>query len=188
VQLSRRSQQKFADMAASLGTVRTIEDIYEAHGFVLPAGFQATEGRARRSVCEAAEAGIDLSDPTVFGRLLGVYLDAVDDWGRRGRDDWFGPASDPNDDPLLEDARALVPPLQRDGAPVDHDGNLVLGAAAPTFAVEVRPAERAVGVVGVPQTHRRGHSRGPSGGYRLGQRTRRQRLQVRARRLRRRVP
>ena len=57
-------------MAASLGTVRTIEDVYEAHGFVLPADFQATEGRARRSVCEAAEARIDLSDPTVSDRLL----------------------------------------------------------------------------------------------------------------------
>jgi hypothetical protein len=39
VQLSRRTQQKFADMAASLGTVRSIEDVHEAHGFVLPAGF-----------------------------------------------------------------------------------------------------------------------------------------------------
>jgi hypothetical protein len=134
VQLSRRSQQKFADMAASLGTVRSIEDVYEAHGFVLPAGFEATEGRARRSVCEAAEAGIDLSDSTVSDRLLRVYLDAIDDWGRRGAP-LFGPA-DPNEDPLLPDARALLRSLQRDGGPVDDEGNLVLGAAAPTLAVE----------------------------------------------------
>jgi hypothetical protein len=122
-------------MAASLGTVRTIEDVYEAHGFVLPPGFQATEGRARRSVCEAAEAGLDLSDPGVSDRLLRVYLDAVDDWGSRSAS-WFGPTPDPNDDPLLDDARALVRALQRDGAPVDDDGNLVLGANAPTLAVE----------------------------------------------------
>ncbi len=43
---------------------------------------------------------------------------------------------DPNDDPLLDDARALVRAPQRDGAPVDDDGNLVLGATAPTLAVE----------------------------------------------------
>jgi hypothetical protein len=33
-------------------------------------------------------------------------------------------------------ARALVRALQRDGAPVDDGGNLVLGAAAPTLVVE----------------------------------------------------
>jgi len=134
VQLSRRSQQKFADRAAGFGTVRSIENVYEAHGFSLPAGFEPTEGRARRSVCEAAEGGIDPSDPKVSDRLLHVYLDAIDDWGGSTFVGFGSAAAD--EDPLLPDARALVRSLQRDGAPVDDDGSLVLGASAPTLAVE----------------------------------------------------
>jgi len=134
VQLSRRSQQKFADLAAGLGTVRSIENVYEAHGFNPPTGFEPTEGRARRSVCEGAEAGIDLSDRTVSDRLLRVYLDAIDDWGRRTAG-WFSPA-EAGEDLLLPDARALVRSLQRDGAPVNDEGNLVLGATVPALAVE----------------------------------------------------
>jgi hypothetical protein len=108
VQLSRRSQQKFADLAAGFGTVRGIEDVYEAHGFDLPAGFVPTEGRARRSVCEAAEAGVDLSDATVSNRLLRVYLDGVDDWGRR-TSIAFGPLAG-DEDPLLLEARGWSAP------------------------------------------------------------------------------
>jgi hypothetical protein len=129
VQISRRSQQKFADLAAACGTVRTIESVYEAHGFVIPPGFVPADGRARRSVCEAAENGLDLSDPVVSQRLLRVYVDAIDDWGRN-TGGWFGPPKD-DEDPLLPDARALVRSLQRDGAPVDNDGQLVLGSTPP---------------------------------------------------------
>ena len=87
----------------------------------------------RRSVCAAAEDGIDLTDPTVTHRLLLVYLDGIEDWGRR--DNAFEPP-DVARDVFTDDARALVRSLQRDGAPIDDDGQLVLGSAAPVMAVE----------------------------------------------------
>ena len=109
VHVSRRSQQKFADLATSSATVRSIEALYDTHGFALPAHFTPEDGRARRSVCQAAEAGADLSDPTVSERLLRVYVDAIEDWGRRANLGWL-----PTDgeDPLVPDARALVRSLQ----------------------------------------------------------------------------
>lgn len=113
--------------------MRTIEQVYEAHGFEGPAGFEPVEGGMRRSLCDAAEAGHDFTNDAVGRRLLQVYLDAIDDWGRR--DTSFSPPKD-GEDPLVPDARALLRSLQRDGAPVDDDANLVLGAAAPVLAIE----------------------------------------------------
>jgi hypothetical protein len=133
VQISRRSQQKFADLAAGWGTVRTIENVYAAQGFDLPVDFEVPASGQRRSICAAAEASADLSDPAVQQRLLRVYLDGIDDWGRRGSG---GYGTLDSEDPLVDDARALVRSLQRDGAPVDEDGNLVLGLAPPVLPVE----------------------------------------------------
>jgi hypothetical protein len=133
VELSRRSRQKFADLAAGSGTIRSIEDVYAAHGFDLPNDFKPPEAGQRRAVCAAAETGVDAADPAVAQRLLRVYLDGVEDWGRR-KDLWGLP--DENADPLLEDARALVRALHQDGAPVDDDGKLVFGSAPPVLPVE----------------------------------------------------
>ena len=133
MELSRRSRQKFADLAAGSGTVRTIEDAYASHGFNLPTNFQLPEGAQRRAVCAAAEAGVDAADPAVAQRLLRVYVDGIDDWGRTNGL-WGLPAEDA--DPLVEDARALVRALQQDGAPVDDDGKLVFGSAPPVLPVE----------------------------------------------------
>lgn len=140
--LSRRSQQKFADLCANRGTVREIEQRYEAHGFELPPHFEPQEGRARRSVCDAAEASADLADAAVAQRLLRVYVDAIEDFGRKppGFDGYdFGPPRPPNappEDPLWDKARALVRSLRRDGAPIDENGELVLGAALPVLPIE----------------------------------------------------
>jgi hypothetical protein len=105
MELSRRSRQKFADLAAGSGTIRNIEDVYGAHGFDLPPDFKMPESGQRRAVCAAAEAGVDAEDPAVAQRLLRVYLDAVDDWGRR-KDLWGLP--DENADPLLEVVEFLL--------------------------------------------------------------------------------
>lgn len=107
--------------------------MYSAQGFELPSSFQLPESGQRRAVCAAAEAGVDPTDPAVAQRLLRVYLDAVDDWGRR-KDLWGLP--DECADPLLEDARALVRALQQDGAPVDDDGRLGFGSTPPVLPVE----------------------------------------------------
>lgn len=133
MEMSVRSRQKFADLAAGCGTMRTIEQVYEAYGFHVPAGFEPAPGGMRRSLCDAVEAGQDLANDAVCRRLLHVYLDAIDDWGRR--DASFSPLKE-GEDPLLPDARSLLRSLQRDGAPVDDDASLVLGAAAPVLAIE----------------------------------------------------
>lgn len=134
MQLTRRSQQKFADLCAAQGTVRSIEAVYEAHGFDLPVGFEPSEGGMRRSVCAAAEDGADLSDDRVQQRLLRVYLDGIDDFGRRP-DDVFVPRGQA-DDPLWPEARALVRSLQRDGAPIDDDARLTFASAPPVLPIE----------------------------------------------------
>ncbi len=77
-----------------------------------------------------------MTDPAVTDRLVRVYVDAIDDWGRRRADLCFASSDAEDEDPLLSEARALVRSLQRDGAPVDDEGNLVLAASAPALAVE----------------------------------------------------
>jgi hypothetical protein len=135
VQITRRSQQKFADLCAAHGTVRTIEAVYEAHGFYLPANFEPAQGGARRSVCAAAEHGADLSDGRVQQRLLRAYLDGVDDFGRPPTYVYFASAQE-TEDPLVPEARTLVRSLQRDGAPVDDDARLILAGGPPVLPVE----------------------------------------------------
>lgn len=133
VEISRRSRQKFADFAAGWGAVRKIEDVYAAQGFYLPPDFQLPEVSVRRAVCAAAERDIDPSDPAVSERLLRVYADAIDDWGRRNV------LWDPQDsgDPLVDEARVLVRALQNDGAPIDDDAKIVFrGEPAPILPVE----------------------------------------------------
>lgn len=83
VQISRRSRQEFADLAAAHGTVRTIEEAYAVEGFVLPPAFQVPEVGQRRAVCAPAERDIDPADSETAERLLRVYLAGIDDWGRQ---------------------------------------------------------------------------------------------------------
>jgi hypothetical protein len=142
VQLSRRSQQKFADLAADRATIRQIAHVYETYDFELPLDFEAEDGRARRSVCEAAEAGADIASPAVADRLLRVYVAGIEDWGRKppGFDTYAligtRPPNAPPEDLLWDNARALVRSLRRDGAPIDEDGYLVFGATPPVLPIE----------------------------------------------------
>ena len=111
MKISRRSQEKFADFAARHGTLDKIRDVYETRDLSLPEAFAPSSGRERRSLCEAAEAGLELSDPSVSERLLLAYVDAIEDWGKQG-------------DALVPEARALIRSLQRDGTPIDGEGRL----------------------------------------------------------------
>jgi hypothetical protein len=126
----RRSRQKFADFASGLGTIRTIEDVYAAHGFELPANFQLPPSGRRRAVCAAAEQGIDPNDAEAAERLLRVYVDAIDDWGHN-----TGVLGEPAEG-LTDSAQALVRALQRDGAPIGDDAKLVFIATATVIPVE----------------------------------------------------
>ena len=88
-------------------------------------------------MCEAAEHGIDLADPSVSEQLLRVYADAIGDWGISAGG-WVAPAG-AQEDPLLPEARALIRSLKRDGAPVDDEGKLAVRATA--LALPDLPAE-----------------------------------------------
>ncbi len=63
MQLTRRSQNKFADLAAQWGKVRAIEEAYEAHDFDCHLQLDPTMSGIRRATCAAYEDGIDLTDP-----------------------------------------------------------------------------------------------------------------------------
>jgi hypothetical protein len=132
--LSPRSQQKFAELCSDHGTVRAIADLYEAHGFDLPANFEPEQGRQRRSICAAAEAGADLNDPTACDRRLRVYVDGIEDFGRRPLGGFF-PAGE-EEGTLWPPAEVLIRALQRDGAPVDDEGNLTLGGTPPALPID----------------------------------------------------
>lgn len=131
VQITRRSQQKFADFAAAWGTLRTIENVYEAHGFSLPVDFELPSGGQRRAICAAMEQQLDATDPVIGQRLMRVYVDAIDDWGREGV---FSPHG--LGDPFNAEARAMIRALQRDGVPLDDDAKLTLGQSPPALALD----------------------------------------------------
>jgi hypothetical protein len=120
--ISRRSSNKFADLAAGYGVVRTIEQVYQAHDFYPPDYYEYPESGIRRATCDAHEAGIDRTDASVSARLLLVYADGIEDWGRR--DIGFITNTGAGDDPFVPDARALIRSLQRDGAPIADDGKV----------------------------------------------------------------
>jgi len=50
-----RSRQKFADLAASLGTIRQDRGRLPAEDFLLPADYDYPESGQRRSICAAAK-------------------------------------------------------------------------------------------------------------------------------------
>ena len=122
--VSERSQIKFANLCASWGTLRTIGDAFEAHGFDLaPEGGRRRQGE-RRTLVARYHAGVDWTDPSANERVLRVYADFVDDNAR------------PLGEPLPQPVQTLLRSLQRDGAPIDLEANIALGAAAISLPIE----------------------------------------------------
>lgn len=114
MRISKRSQQKFADLAAGYGTLAKIREVFLAEDFTEAPDIAVEQHGARRSQVDAFEAIIDLHDPDQQSRLLKVYLSAIEDWG-----------IDQSTGVLVEDARVLIKTLKRDGAPIDDNGNLI---------------------------------------------------------------
>lgn len=113
MRISKRSQQKFADLAAGYGTLNKIREVFHAEDFTESPGAVVEQHGARRSQVDAFETAIDFDDPDQQQRLLRVYLSAIEDWGFDYKGD------------LAEDARILIKALRRDGAPIDDAGNLI---------------------------------------------------------------
>jgi hypothetical protein len=70
---------------------------------------------------------VELDEPVTQRRLLDVYLDGIEEWGRATEQTWGLPHE--YDDDLVPEARDLVRSLQRDGLPVTEAGALAVGAA-----------------------------------------------------------
>lgn len=121
MQISKRSQRKFADYCTDRGVLRTIRDLFEAEDFVESEHYRddPTQGQ-RRNLVAAFHSSIDPESEDDQRRLLRVYLNAIDDWGRGYLDG-----------NLDSDSKALIKALRRDGAPIDEEGNLLEVGSSP---------------------------------------------------------
>lgn len=120
MRISKRTQQKFADFCTDHGVLRTIREVFEAEDFEESEFFSSPGMGERRSLVASFHSLINLADEAQQRRLLRVYLNAIDDWGRGFLDG-----------DLTEDAKSLISSLRRDGAPLDEEGNLVEVGSSP---------------------------------------------------------
>jgi hypothetical protein len=120
MKISKRSQQKFADLCTDHGTLRTIRELFEAQDFEEAEDFKGNGLGERRTLVASIHSLIDFDDEAQQRRLLRVYLSGIDDWGRGFLDT-----------DLNEDTKALIRYLRRDGAPIDEEGNLLEVGSSP---------------------------------------------------------
>jgi plasmid stabilization system protein ParE len=118
MQISKRTQYLFGEFATAYAVLRNIERAFIAEDFQPVPNYPTFDG-ARRGLVSAYFAAIDLSDPAQVGRLIRVLADAIDSWGR-----------DPASGELVPDAKGLIRSLQRDGVPINDDGELTTSIVA----------------------------------------------------------
>lgn len=119
MRISKRTRYRFADFCSDNSTLRPIQQLFEAEDFVARPDYDGPEGGQRRFLVASFHANIDFDDPAEQHRLLLVYLEAIDSWGRHYESN-----------ELMPDAKALIKSLKRDEAPIDDDGNLTATPAA----------------------------------------------------------
>ena len=110
--ISKRTRRKFADFASDFAILRLIQDVFEAEDFAERPGYVGTEYGQRRTLVAAYHANIDMRDPAQLARLVNVYLDAINSWGRTP------------EGALHPAAHELLKNLRLDGIPVNDDGEL----------------------------------------------------------------
>lgn len=118
MQISKRTRLKFADFASDFAVLRLIDQVFESEDFEPVPDYEGPEYGQRRSCVGSYHAGIDFDDPSQTARLVGVYLDAINSWGRTPDGDFYPGALD------------LIKSLRRDGVPVSDEGEL--SAALPS--------------------------------------------------------
>jgi hypothetical protein len=82
MRISKRTAYKFADFCSDYSTLRPIQQLFEAEDFVPKPGYDGPEGGQRRFLVASFHANIDFDDPAQQHRLLLVYLETIDSWGR----------------------------------------------------------------------------------------------------------
>ena len=84
IRISRRTQLAFAEFASGSSTLRNIDLVFQGEGFEAdPTPPEA--GGQRRTACAAYHVGIDPRSDSQQRRLLAVYREAIDAWGRAAR-------------------------------------------------------------------------------------------------------
>ena len=111
MEISKRTRRKFADFACGFAVLRLIDDVFESEDFSPIADYGGLEMGERRSLVAGYHAAIDFSDPDQVARLVKVYADALDSWGRDNQTGGF-----------VSPARDVIRSLQRDGVPISDDG------------------------------------------------------------------
>lgn len=112
VKISKRSHNRFADLAAGNGTLREIKALFEDEDFVERE--VKTNLAERRTLVARFLADFNPSRRDHQARLLRVYLTGIEEWG------WYRGVPDE----LSQDGERLIKSLQKDGAPIDGSGSL----------------------------------------------------------------
>ena len=108
-------------------TLRLIREVFENEDFSPLPNYEGTAEGERRSLVAGYHAAIDFSDPGQVARLVRVYADALDSWGRDNQTGGF-----------VTYGQELIRSLQRDDVPISDEG-IVTG---PLTAVSLsRPLE-----------------------------------------------
>jgi len=118
VQISKRTKYKFGEFATAFAVLRQIDAVFMAEDFEPVENYSELASGMRRSLVAGYHAAIDFSDPEQLGRLIRVYAEAIDSWGR----DESGE--------LVAAARDMIRSLQRDGVPISDDGDLTTTVVA----------------------------------------------------------
>jgi hypothetical protein len=120
IRISPRTQLRFAEFASGCATLRKIDLAFQGGGFQADPAPQDPGGE-RRTACASYHVRIDPRSDAQQRRLLNVYLDAIDAWGRA------------RDGSLGDGATDVVRSVCRDGIPIDDAGRLT----GPLPAVEL---------------------------------------------------
>ena len=120
MQISKRTRYKFGEFSSGWAVLRQIDEVFMAEDFEPVENYSDLANGMRRSLVAGYHAAIDFSDPVQLGRLMRVYADAINSWGRDDKGE------------LVLFARDLIRSLQRDGAPITDEGDLTTTVVALT--------------------------------------------------------
>jgi Abortive infection C-terminus len=118
MQISKRTKYKFGEFATAFAVLRQIEDVFVAEDFEPVENYSELANGMRRSLVAGYHAAVDFSDPVQLGRLIRVYADAINFFGRDDSGE------------LVPAARDMIRSLQRDGVPISDDGDLTTTVVA----------------------------------------------------------
>jgi hypothetical protein len=118
VQITKRTRYKFGEFTTDRAVLRQIDHVFMAEDFEPVENYSGLANGMRRSLVAGYHAAIDFSDPAQLGRLIRVYADAINSWGRDEKGE------------LEATARDMIRSLQRDGVPITDDGDLTTTVVA----------------------------------------------------------